>query len=446
MNMDNLNVAKYSNRIFNDGNQNMRRSGYNVIQKITSLRGFDISYDKVLEHCKEVAKAVDDYLADMNDNIKEEKIVTLGSFDFMSAQGSDSNLPDYLSTVAGLIESLVPMRALGLYPTMTATYADAIGYKITNELSEYVVRKIDTDIKTENMDAYEALEQTVRELLKARYFTFNRYAITRGVDTSTEEAKDLAMENYNDELDVVIDNTIADLISQGQSIIDPRGVDQFLDELNGIDSALESVTNKDVAYSPEYILSPEYYSLMMDVFHKPYMELKQNGATEAELQDLRMNATKAHNAWNNLRSLNQAPDLKTDINLPGQESKQSLNSLSYPVVIYQMLLFASKELFNQDFSFHENPKLDYILSVIQEGSYQVLTDDIVEFDNTFPYKWLSTFHIAHNADLTIWFSLADNSVVQAISTLDQILKGMTPEDAREEAMKRLEQMRQQGEE
>lgn len=442
---ENYNIDKYENRIFNDGSQEMRRSGYNVIQKITSLRGFNESYDKILEHCDAVANAVTDYLDQMNESIKDERIVTLASFDFIGAQANDSSLPDYLSTVAGLMESLNPMRSLGLFPSMSAAYADAIGYKITNTMSEYIIRKIDSDIKTDNLDAFDALEMTLKELLKTRYFTFNRYVLTRKADTSTPEAKDLAQENYLDELDIIVDTVMSDLISQGQSIVDPRGVEEFKVELNKIDPALESITNDDVAYSPEYILSPEYYSVMMEVFHKPFMELKANGGTEAELTTLRLNATKAHNAWNNLRTLNQAPDLKADSVLPGQEAKQSLNSISYPVALYQMLLYASKELFNKEYN-EKHEILSYVLDVVKEATEMCLTDDIVVYDNRFPYKWLSTFHIAHNADLSVWFSLADTSLVQAISTVDQILKGVTPEEAREEAMKRLEEMRKQGEE
>lgn len=444
LSQENYNIAKYENRIFNDGSQEMRRSGYNVIQKITSLRGFNESYDKVLEHCDVVANAVTDYLDQMNDSVKDEKIITLASFDFIGTQSSDSSLPDYLSTVAGLMESLNPMRALGLFPSMSAAYADAIGYKITNTMSEYIIRKIDSDIKTDNLDAFDALEMTLKSLLKTRYFTFNRYVLTRKADTSSPEAKDLAQENYLDELDIIVDTVMSDLISQGQSIVDPRGVEEFKTELNQIDPALESITNDDVAYSPEYILSPEYYSVMMETFHKPFMELKANGGTEEELTTLRLNATKAHNAWNNLRVLNQAPDLQADSVLPGQEAKQSLNSISYPVALYQMLLYASKELFNKEYN--ENHEiLSYIIDVVKEATEMCLTDDMVVYDNRFPYKWLSTFHIAHNADLSVWFSLADTSLVQAISTVDQILKGVTPEEAREEAMRRLEEMRKQGE-
>lgn len=449
-------MLKYEDRIFNSGNQQMRRSSYNVIQRITQLRGFDVSYDKVLKHCADVSEMVNTYIEQLNDSVKDEKIITLGTFEFIDAHALDSNLPDYLSTVAGLMESLVPMRALGLTPSSSSSaYADAIGYKITNELSEYVIRKIDNDLKTDNLDAFDALEVTVKNMLKSRYFTFNRYCATRGMSVETDEDKELAQENYNDALDAMTNTVMADLLSQGQSIVDAVGIPEFKKKLTEIDSGLESYVAEDIAYSPEYILSPEYYNMIMAIYKSDHDKAAAQGATEAELMEYRKKATEVHNAWTTLRTANQSPTFDPNnqsTKLPGQQG-DSLNSIQYPVAIYQMLLYASKELYNKDFNEETadvNTPFDavssYVLDIIKEGSSQILTDDLVYYDETFPYRWLSTFHMAHNADLAIWFSLADTGIIQAISTLDQILKGMTPEEARAEARQRLEQMRSQGEE
>lgn len=441
--------TKYEDRIFNSGEQQMRRSSYNVIQKITALRGFDVSYDKVLNHCANVSEAVNDYMDQLNDSIKDEKLITLGTFEFIDAHAEDSNLPDYLSTVAGLMESLVPMKALGLTPATAPTYADAIGYKITNELSEYVVRKIDSDLKTDNLDAFDALEYTVKNMLLARFFTFNRYCATRQMSVQTDEDKELAKENYDDALESMTNTVMADLLTQGQSIVDAIGIPEFKKQLTDIDPGLESYASDDIAYSAEYILSPEYYNLIMGMYKSNYDKASAQGATEAELMEYRKKATEVHNAWTSLRTANQSPsfDPNNKTKLPGQQNESSLNSIQYPVALYQMLLYASKELYNKEFDEETaNPAVLYVLDVIKEASSQVLPDDLVSYTETFPYKWLSTFHMAHNADLSIWFSLADTGIIQAVSTLDQILKGLTPEEARAEARQRLEEMRSQGEE